>query len=348
MEYHEIANIFPMMTDAEFEQLKDDIVLNGQLDPVVLYEGKILDGRNRWKVCTELGLVINYDQYQGDNPLSFVISKNLHRRHLNETQRAVIGARIANMQLGDNQHKTGSANLQTHISQPEAAKQLNVSPRMIATVKEIERKAPEFIPRMERGEITANQAVTQIKKAEVIANLENIETIEAKQIEGVYDVIVIDPPWPMKKIERDVAPNQVEFDYPTMTEQELRNLEIPYADNAHVWLWTTHKFLPLALDLLEDWGLKYVCTFVWHKPGGFQPFGLPQYNAEFALYARRGTPEFIDTKSFNVCFTAPRGAHSEKPQEFYNVVNRVTAGRRLDMFNRRAIEGFDTWGNEAK
>jgi len=312
MEYHEIANIFPMMTNAEYEQLKADIVLNGQLDPVVLYEGKILDGRNRWKVCMDLGLVINYDQYQGDNPLSYVISKNLHRRHLNETQRAVIGARIANMQMGDNQYKTGSANLQTHVSQPEAAKQLNVSPRMIATVKEIERKAPEFISRMERGEITANQAVTQIKKAEVIANLENIETIEAKQIEGVYDVIVIDPPWPMKKIERDVAPNQVEFDYPTMTEQELYNLEIPCADSAHVWLWTTHKYLPLALDLLNSWNLKYVCTFVWHKPGGFQPFGLPQYNAEFALYARRGTPEFVDFKNFNVCFTAPRGAHSTK------------------------------------
>ena len=345
MEYHEIANIFPMMTDAEFEQLKDDIVLNGQLDPVVLYEGKILDGRNRWKVCTELGLVINYDQYRGNNPLSFVISKNLHRRHLNETQRAVVASRIANMRQGE---RTDLVPIDIKLSMGGASKLLNIGRNTVARVKEVERKAPELIPQMERGEMTVNQAITQIKKAEVIANLENIETIEAKQIEGVYDVIVIDPPWPMKKIERDVAPNQVEFDYPTMTEQELRNLEIPYADNAHVWLWTTHKFLPLAIDLLEDWGLKYVCTFVWHKPGGFQPFGLPQYNAEFALYARHGTPEFIDTKSFNVCFTAPRGAHSEKPQEFYNVVNRVTAGRRLDMFNRRAIEGFDTWGKEAK
>jgi len=191
-------------------------------------------------------------------------------------------------------------------------------------------------------------AVRQVKKAQVIANLENVEAQEAKKIEGVYDVIVIDPPWPMKKIERDVAPNQVEFDYPTMSEEELFNLEIPCADNCHVWLWTTQKYLPLALDLLEAWDLKYVCTFVWHKPGGFQPFGLPQYNCEFALYARRGSPEFIDFKNFMVCFEAPRGAHSEKPQEFYDMVNRVTAGRRLDMFNRRAIPGFDTWGKEAK
>lgn len=198
------------------------------------------------------------------------------------------------------------------------------------------------------GASSIADAVRQIKKAQVVANLENVEAQEAKRVAGVYDVIVIDPPWPMKKIERDVAPNQVEFDYPTMSEEELFDLEIPCADNCHVWLWTTHKYLPLALELLESWRLKYVCTFVWHKPGGFQPFGLPQYNAEFAIYARRGSPAFIDFKNFMVCFEAPRGAHSEKPQEFYDMINRVTAGRKLDMFNRRAISGFDTWGKEAK
>ena len=151
----------------------------------------------------------------------------------------------------------------------------------------------------------------------------------------------------MQKIERDVRPNQSEMDYPTMTEDELAAVDIPCADACHVWVWTTHKFVPMALRLLDAWGLKYVCTFVWHKPGGFQPIGLPQYNCEFALYARRGTPKFVETKAFPVCFEAPRGKHSEKPEAFYDVVRRVTAGRRLDMFNRRPIDGFDRWGNEA-
>lgn len=343
MEFHEIANIFPMMAEAEFEQLKSDIAINGLLEPVWTYAGFILDGRNRYVACMDLGIDPRYQEYTGNDPQSFVISKNLHRRHLNETQRAVVASKLANMPK--HLHKT---DMQICTSQPEAAKQLNVSPRLVASVKEVERKAPELMPKLESGEMTVNQAVTQIKKAEVIANLENIETQETKAIHGVYDVIVIDPPWPMKKIERDVAPNQVEFDYPTMNEEELFDLKIPYADDCHVWLWTTHKYLPIAIDLLINWGLKYVCTFVWHKPGGFQPFGLPQYNAEFALYARRGSPKFIDFKNFNVCFNAPRGAHSEKPQEFYDMVCRVTAGRRLDMFNRREIGGFDTWGNEAR
>ena len=81
------------------------------------------------------------------------------------------------------------------------------------------------------------------------------------------------------KIERNVAPTQVGLDYPVMDEAELAELKIPCAESAHVWVWTTHKHLPMALRLLKAWQLKYVCTFVWHKPGGFQPFGLPQYNS---------------------------------------------------------------------
>jgi len=165
---------------------------------------------------------------------------------------------------------------------------------------------------------------------------------------GKYDVIVIDPPWEVTKIEREARPNQVkQFDYETMNENELAELAIPVANDCHVWCWATHKYLPMALRLVASWGLKYVCTFVWHKPGGFQPYGLPQYNCEFALYARNGSPKFTSTKSLPVCFSAARGKHSEKPEEFYDFVRRVTKGKRLDMFNRRKIVGFKGWGNES-
>lgn len=187
----------------------------------------------------------------------------------------------------------------------------------------------------------------EAKRAETRQRLDDLAARESIQPTGLYDAIVIDPPWPMQKIERDVRPNQVAFDYPTMSEAELTELEIPAADDCHVWLWTTHKFMPMAFRLLDAWGLRYVCAFVWHKPGGFQPIGLPQYNCEFALYARKGSPKFLDTKAFSTAFSAPRGAHSEKPEEFYELLRRVTGGRRLDMFNRRSIEGFSGWGKEA-
>lgn len=170
---------------------------------------------------------------------------------------------------------------------------------------------------------------------------------EEPEFTGKYDVVVIDPPWPMEKIARDVRPNQHSFDYPTMEEHELAAMELPMADDCHVYMWTTHKFLPMALRLLEEWGVRYVMTMVWHKAGGFQPIGLPQYNCEFAIYGRVGTPKFVDTKAFNACFNAPRGDHSEKPEEFYEVIRRVTDGKRIDIFNRREIDGFDVWGNES-
>ena len=187
----------------------------------------------------------------------------------------------------------------------------------------------------------------QIKKANVLKVRDAMNKEPAPVVDGQYEVVVIDPPWDMVKIEREVRPNQHGFDYPTMTEKELAEMRLPFAHSSHAFCWTTHKNLPVALRLFEKWGVRYVMTMVWHKPGGFQPVGLPQYNCEFVIYGRVGTPKFVDTKAFNACFNAPRGAHSEKPEEFYDVIRRVTEGRRIDVFNRRKIEGFETWGNEA-
>jgi len=87
-------------------------------------------------------------------------------------------------------------------------------------------------------------------------------------------------------------------------------------------------------------------TMVWHKPGGFQPFGLPQYNCEFVLLGKRGTAEFTDTKALPCCFEAPRGEHSEKPEAFYDLLNRVTSGDKIDVFARKNREGWKPFGNE--
>lgn len=165
---------------------------------------------------------------------------------------------------------------------------------------------------------------------------------------GKYGTIVIDPPWPIGQIDRVERPNQVGPDYPVMTVVDIEALNIiELADEAcHLFLWTTQKFLPDALYCLDAWGFAYCLTMVWHKPGGFQPYGLPQYNCEFVVYGRAGGPKFVDTKDFPVCFEAPRREHSRKPDEFYQTIARVTDGARLEMFAREAHEGFEAWGNE--
>lgn len=221
-----------------------------------------------------------------------------------------------------------------------------------ATIAELPRQEQEIL--IAKGETEILAAAKEIRTQRALSRKEEIAAIKAANPivipEGKYSCIVIDPPWEMKKIERDVRPNQVEFDYPTMDEDELSHFDVRgmAADDCHLFCWTTHKHLPMALRLIDHWGFRYVCTLVWHKPGGFQPIGLPQYNCEFVLYARLGSPEFIDTKAFPCCFEAPRREHSRKPDEFYNLIGRVTGSPRIDVFSREQREGFHQYGNETR
>ena len=216
--------------------------------------------------------------------------------------------------------------------------------RLVNKEAELVAQAIEELKQDGKKVVTPNAVVSIVRNIKRKEKIETMERVEPP--EGQYNVVVIDPPWDMKMIERDVSPRQVGLDYPTMSLDEIKAMDIPVADSCHVFLWTTQKYLPPALDCFKVWGVNYILTMVWHKNGGFQPFNLPQYNCEFILYGRIGTPQFCDTKAFNTCFSANRGKHSEKPKEFYELIRRVTDGKRIDMFSRRNIEGFEGWGNE--
>ncbi len=362
----EIASQCPPLTEDERAGLEASVLAEGCREPLVVWDtmtGRILlDGHNRLEICKRHGKEYAVEALAFEDKVDamiWVLRNQRSRRNLTDDQRAMLAdrerellvrqslrQRIANISpVEDTSSSTGQPP-QERV-RTTVARRAGVSEGKLKQAKFVRDKRPDLAKQVVAGDMPLAAAVREVKREEIKAQLEDVAAQEVKAIQGVYDVIVIDPPWPMEKIERDVAPNQVAFDYPTMTLDEIASLEIPYADDCHVWLWTTHRFMPDALRLLNAWGLKYVCTFVWHKPGGFQPIDLPQYNCEFALYARKGSPKFIDTKAFPVCFEAPRTEHSAKPEAFYDVIRRVTAGRRLDMFNRRALEGFDGWGKEA-
>lgn len=385
----EFANYIRPLSDEEFEKLKESIKLEGIRDPLVVWNGFLIDGYHRYKIATELEIefkTIEIDLPDKEAVKEWIIKNQLGRRNLTSQEASYyrgklyesrkkdthshpksVGKNYPRLRISEEISKEYGVSEKTIRNDAEFSKavdkvaekvgkeaknailtgQINIPKKDVEKIIEIKEEAPEFIEPVLNGEITISKAVQETKRKKITEKLNDIETVEAKAVEGVFDVIVIDPPWPMEKIEREVAPNQVEFEYPTMTIEEIKELKIPCADDCHVWLWTTQKYLPVAFQILQAWNLKYVCTFVWHKPGGFQPFELPQYNCEFALYAKKGNPKFVDFKDFKLCFDAPRGSHSEKRDFFYNLVRRVTAGRRLDMFNRRKIEGFETWGKEA-
>jgi len=202
LEYHELADIFPLMEGEEYEQLKEDIRKNGLLEPIYLYQKKILDGRNRYRACKELGIAAKYVVYEGNDPLSFVVSKNIKRRHLNESQRAVIAARIANMKRGNPKFTNRPIGL--FKTQTEASKILNVSERTIKRVKQVEREAPELLPEIEKGNLTVHKAIKNIKNKQrmerikqgdfhpFIYNIWNIQSGDDKDYFGHFPEIFME------------------------------------------------------------------------------------------------------------------------------------------------------------
>jgi N6-adenosine-specific RNA methylase IME4 len=185
----------------------------------------------------------------------------------------------------------------------------------------------------------------QRRKAQ--AALAEANPVEDEQ-RGKYHTIVIDPPWQMEKIEREVRHLQHDFDYPTMSGEELATFEPMHtlpAEDCHLYLWTTHKHLPLALELAGAWGFKYECLLTWVKNVGFTPFSWMR-STEHVLFCRKGSPEML-RKGERLDFHAKVREHSRKPDEFYEVVRRVSPGPRIDVFSREDRPGFDSWGNEA-
>jgi ParB family chromosome partitioning protein len=168
MKAHKLSEIFPLMQDHEIQSMADDIKANGLNEPIILFEGQILDGRNRYKACLIAGVEPRYLAFTdladvNTKPLDFVVSTNLKRRHLNETQRASIAAKLANMTDGNptgaNQHRRNRANLPGSTSNTQAAARLNVSERSVKAAKKVHREAePEIVSAMDRGTIAVSTA----------------------------------------------------------------------------------------------------------------------------------------------------------------------------------------------
>lgn len=163
---------------------------------------------------------------------------------------------------------------------------------------------------------------------------------------GKYRCIVIDPPWPVEKIERDDRPLQGKvLDYPSWTFERIIGLSLPADEKGcHVYLWRTHKWYGAALDIFNAWSVNYECELTWVKNVGFTPFSW-MYSTEHVLFGRIGNLELLK-KGERLDFQAKVREHSRKPAEFYNLVRRVSPGPRLDMFSREPHDGFEQWGNE--
>jgi len=221
VEYHKIADLFPMMSNEEYKSLVDDIRQNGQMEPIIIYEDKILDGRNRYKACLELGLKPKMIDFNGNNPLSFVISKNLKRRHLTASQQAVIALEVLPMleeeakkrqYAGVNQYSREVALVpqgSNGKSRDKAAELFGIGKRYISDAKMISQKAPEMLDEIRSGEKTIKEAVKEVKRAEVLEKRKELavsKNIDSNYIKNIrfqdaeietesIDLILTDPPY---------------------------------------------------------------------------------------------------------------------------------------------------------
>lgn len=200
--FHPLANLFPLIEGKEFDELVADVRENGLLEPIVLLDGQILDGRNRYRAgleakvlhaqnsaailgAWEAGVAVacfeKFDRDVSGDPLSWVLSKNLHRRHLSENQRTMIAAEIATMRQGrpsewDKDREDKPAN-RRDLSQDEAAELLNVSTRSVQRGRQvIERGAPELVNAVKRDEIAVS-AAAEVAKLSPADQLEVLRSV---------------------------------------------------------------------------------------------------------------------------------------------------------------------------
>ena len=368
-------DLIPPLADHELEGLEEDILHFGCYSPIITWNGFIIDGHHRYEICTRHKLTFKTEEreFEGEKSVMiWMIDNQMGRRNITIAAKIQLAMK-KHAFLSDRAKERKWSGKKSDLPEnlPEGCnekgdvrdligKDAGCSGKTVDKFLYIEEHAPELAEKVVKGESDKegkrftidgvyNKTKTEQVRAETIANLESIETQEVKAIEGVYDVVVIDPPWELAKPGycTDTSTHKP-LPYPTMTVEEIKDLEVPCADDCHVFLWTTQKFLPKAFEILDHWGLEYACTFTWFKNAGPKPMDLPRYNSEFFVYAQQGKPKFTETTQLDTVLVADRGKHSEKPEEFYELLRRVTAGRRIDMFNRRRIEGFDVWGNESQ
>ena len=173
--WHEAANIFPLMPDDEIQKLADDIKANGQKNTVTLLNDKVLDGRNRLLACKLAGIRPNIESRNPDklgSPVAWVLSQNLHRRQLTTTQRAFVAVEAEKLFAieAKERQRQGKEKIpdptQLGQSRDKAAKACAVNPRYVQDAKAITEKSPEVAAQAKAGKVSmaAAKAATQPAK----------------------------------------------------------------------------------------------------------------------------------------------------------------------------------------
>jgi N6-adenosine-specific RNA methylase IME4 len=370
----ELESLIPPLSNEEFKQLERNILEEGIREPLITWNGILIDGHNRYRIAQEHDM--NYEtlekEFENLNDVKiWMVNNQLGRRNLQDFVRGELFSVIEDIlkQKGkEKQLLTLNKGLEApvlsiidkteHNTQKIVAEKLGWSTGKKAMFDIVKTKAPEQVKeKLRTGEVSINQAYKEIKKEE--KKVERVELIQ-KQIEdieegllpdliGLFDVVSVDPPWPYEGESKNITSfdsvgRRVANPYPEMSIEQIKNIELPLMDNAVVLLWTTHKFLPDAFEILKEWNLDYKATLVWNK----EKIGMGAWfrmQCEFCLVGIKGKPYWENTLYRDI-ITEARREHSRKPDSFFEMIEKITMGNRLEYFSREKREGWKVFGND--
>ena len=155
--FHEATSLFPDMTPEEFAALKSDIAVHGLRQPILVFRNQVIDGRQRLRACKELGLAPHYITVNVTEKTvtGYIVSMNLKRRHLNESQRAMVASRLATLGKGKKQNTAHA------VTQAQASMMLNVSIDSIQRARSVESSGiPELVQAVHAGALDVTNAST--------------------------------------------------------------------------------------------------------------------------------------------------------------------------------------------
>jgi len=381
-EVHPAADVFPLLEGKRFDELVENVRVRGLEQPIVLYGGMVLDGRNRLRACDVADVVPRFEEWDGDDPFEYVWSLNGERRDLSNAQRFLcwkLKSERSAAWLREQTRIRDEANAKRSKatgSQPRAedgtmlgrtgdptscgitggdrgrsgvaakAEAARVGRGTVERMDRLAAKRPDLAEKVRTGELKGANAEREMRRDEVASK-------SAALPEGKHRVIYADPPWSYSNsgaIDDSDAYSRVERHYPPMALADICALPIRdiAAEDAVLFLWVTSPLLESAFQVIRAWGFRYKSSFVWDKVK--HNFG--HYNSvrhEFLLIATRGsgTPEV--PKLHDSVQSIPKTGHSAKPEEFRAIIDELyPTGSRLELFRRgEPPEGWKVWGDEA-
>lgn len=374
----EFKKLIPTLHAHELAQLVVNVEAEGIRDPLVVWHTEdqgdiLLDGHNRYAIAQERSLkykTVSIPLANRDEAKIWIIYNQFGRRNMSSAARALLAIKLKPLLAAQAKGRQGTrtdlqpGNIVQNSAQcagktrDQIAAVADVSHDTIARVEFIEKNAPpELMASVMSGEVSINEGYTTLKRkakeekreATREANHELVNSGKSVPLAtlGRYPTIVLDPPWDWGDEGDDNQFGRATPTYDTMPYEEV--LAMPVGDlaerNAHIYLWITNRSLPKGFALLEAWGFRYVTMLTWCKPS----IGMGNYfrgSTEHILFGVRGSLPLLENNQ-GTWFSAKRGKrHSEKPDEFYDLVERCSPGPWLDMFSRRDRAGWAVWGAE--